>query len=145
MAGTSVSSARQCHKYPGYGYSISIPAPGTCVCSARPYHNTRNIWKFCKTRATIPGYGTTACTLYVLYPLGSFVSYLRPCHNTRNFWEFCQVLYHFDTRTRNFWMFCKPTVPIPGIHRPYRRTLPWTFRYDFRPVCRSAAMRDLRD
>ena len=30
IPGTSVSSVRQCHKYPGYGYSIFIPARNLC-------------------------------------------------------------------------------------------------------------------
>ena len=43
VPGTSTSSVRQCHEYPGYGYIIS----STYVSSVRPSHNTRNFCEFC--------------------------------------------------------------------------------------------------
>ena len=46
---------------------------------------TRNLWKFCTTRATIPG------VQHVLYPLGTCVSSGSPCHNNRNFCGFCKT------------------------------------------------------
>ena len=49
VPGTSGSSVRQCHKYPGYGYITFI----TFVSSVRPCHNTRN---FCEQHfRTVPG------------------------------------------------------------------------------------------
>ena len=54
VPGTSGCSARRCHKDPGYGYSMFIPA-GTSGSSVRPCHNTRNFWKFCDTFIPLPG------------------------------------------------------------------------------------------
>ena len=50
VPGTSGSSVRQCHKYPGYGYIIFT----TYVSSVRPCHNTLNFCEFCNTSIPYP-------------------------------------------------------------------------------------------
>ena len=77
VPGTSVSSVRPCHKYPGYGYSI-LYLPGTSVSSVRQCHNTPNICEFCNTFVPVPG---------------TFVSSVRsPYTLTRNFCDFCKTV-----------------------------------------------------
>ena len=68
IPGTSGSSVRRCHKDPGYGYSMFIPAQTFWeFCTLVPqypevldilqdfYTRTRKFWEFCKTLIPVPG------------------------------------------------------------------------------------------
>ena len=76
VPGTSVNSARQCYKYPGYGHSIFIPARNFCkFCTPVPQYpkllevlkdfhtRTRNFCIFCNTFMPV---------------IGIYLSYERP-------------------------------------------------------------------
>ena len=52
VPGTSKRSVRWCHKDPGYGYSMFIPARN--FCKLRPCHNTRIFWKFVRLSYPYP-------------------------------------------------------------------------------------------
>ena len=117
VPGTSVSSTRQCHKYPGYGYNMFIPA--------------RSFWEFCKTFAPVPGTSVSSVQPVPQIPRGTgtacFVPARNPCEFCApvrvtipgpSFCEFCNTSVPVPETSGSF---CKtPHITLPEIHNPYR-------------------------
>ena len=78
VPGTSVSSARQCHKYPGYGYSIFITARNCCkFCTSVPQYSkvlqdfhtrNRNFRMLCISFIPVPGISVSSVRPVSQYP-----------------------------------------------------------------------------
>ena len=126
VPGTSASSARRCHKDPGYGSSIYMYAcpwllevlyasatlsrsSGSFVKSSYPYPNL--LCGFCKTHATIPGVRVH----HASYPPGTSVSYVCLCRNARNVWKSATLGFPIAETS---WSSVTPPYPYPETTNP---------------------------